>query len=32
MTKEVLQGMLEEVVRYQDRIDRDKIMPRVRWK
>lgn len=32
MTDEVIQEMLTKVIRYKDRIDRDKIMPRVRWK
>lgn len=32
MTTEVLVGMLEKVLRYRDRIDTRKIMPRVRWK
>ncbi len=31
LTDEVLGGMLEEVIRYKERIDRNKIMPRVRW-
>lgn len=32
MTDGVLQGMLEEVIKYRDNIDRSKIYPRVRWK
>lgn len=31
MTDEVVEGMLKEVLKYQDRIDEDKIMPRVKW-
>jgi UDP-sulfoquinovose synthase len=31
MTSEVLQEMLQEVVRYRDRIDVSRILPRVRW-
>ena len=31
MTEEVLAGMLEKVLRHQDKIDARKIMPRVRW-
>jgi UDP-sulfoquinovose synthase len=32
MTDEVIHGMLEMVLKYRDRIDTGKIMPRVRWK
>lgn len=32
MTEEVLISMLEQVIRYKDRIDVQKIMPRVRWR
>jgi len=32
MTDDVLAEMLEQVIRYKDDIDVDKIMPRVRWK
>ena len=32
MTDEVLAAMLEQVMRYKDRIDTRKILPRVRWK
>lgn len=32
MTEKVLVGMLEAVIRYKDRIDTQKIMPRVSWK
>lgn len=32
MTDEVIAGMLEKVIRYRDRIDTNKILPRVRWK
>ena len=31
LTDEVLSGMLEEVIRHKERIDRSKILPRVRW-
>ena len=31
LTEEVLAGMLEKVLRHQDKIDARKIMPRVRW-
>ncbi len=31
MTDEVLAAMLEEIVRYRDRIDEKKILPRVKW-
>lgn len=31
MTDEVLAGMLEAVLRHRNRIDREKIMPRVQW-
>lgn len=31
MTEEVVAQMLEQVIRYKDRIDTRKIMPRVRW-
>ena len=31
MTDEVVAGMLERVIEYKDRIDEDKIMPRVSW-
>jgi UDP-sulfoquinovose synthase len=32
MTDEVISGMLEEVIKYKDRIDVKKILPRVSWK
>lgn len=32
MTDEVIAGMLEKVLQYKDRIDTNRIMPRVRWK
>jgi UDP-sulfoquinovose synthase len=32
MTDDVVAAMLEQVMRYTDRIDTRKIMPRVRWK
>lgn len=32
MTDEVIAAMLEKVIRYRDRIDKSKILPRVRWK
>lgn len=32
MTEEILQGMLEQVIRYRDNIDPGKIHPRVSWK
>lgn len=32
MTDDVIAGMLEKVIRYKDKIDKSKIMPRVRWK
>jgi UDP-sulfoquinovose synthase len=32
MTDEVLASMLQQVMRYKDRIDTRKIMPRVKWK
>jgi UDP-sulfoquinovose synthase len=31
MTSEVVEQMLKEILKYKDRIDRDKIMPRVKW-
>lgn len=31
MTDEVIAGMLEQVKKYQDRIDQRKILPRVKW-
>ncbi len=31
MTDEVVEGMLKEVIKYKDRIDEGKIMPRVKW-
>lgn len=31
MTDDVAAGMLERIIRYRERIDRGKIMPRVRW-
>jgi len=31
MTDDVVEGMLREVLKYKDRIDEDKIMPRVKW-
>jgi UDP-sulfoquinovose synthase len=31
MTEEVVADLLERVVRYRDRIDTTRIMPRVRW-
>lgn len=31
MTDKVVEGMLEEVIKYKDRIDKGKIMPRVKW-
>jgi len=31
MTDEVLAEMLEAVLRHRNRIDREKIMPRVQW-
>jgi UDP-sulfoquinovose synthase len=31
MTDEVIAGMLERVIRYKDRIDERKILPRVKW-
>lgn len=32
MTDEIIGGMLEKVLKYKDRIDTNRIMPRVRWK
>lgn len=32
MTDDVVAGMLERIISYKDRIDKGKIMPRVRWK
>lgn len=32
MTDEIIGGMLEKVLKYKDRIDTKRIMPRVRWK
>jgi len=31
MTDEVVEGMLKEVLKYEDQIDKGKIMPRVKW-
>jgi len=31
MTDEVVEGMIREVLKYQDQIDKGKIMPRVKW-
>jgi len=31
MTDDVLAEMLEQVIRYKDKIDTNKILPRVRW-